>query len=308
MKSIKITVTDCLASATETLSVVSGTVGLSVEFSFDEVWAGLHKTAVFRANGKCIDVLDISEETTVPWELLQSPGCRLWAGVYGTNPDGSLQIPTVWADLGVIQPGADPSGDESTDPTLPVWEQAREGTVLYTPQEKTENEKSQACKNIGAIKKAADGSLDMEDSGIRNLANGNSDSDAVTVGQLKTTIQSNLWIVTLSDSGRVASKSSGQIYEHVQKGGMVLLDTRGVDAEKGVMYNLCRSTPDLAEFALFGDDYIVETYSINDRAIVEVKDLQVVSKGSFDKTVGDIETALDNIIAIQESLLGGGAE
>ena len=244
----------------------------------------------------------------MPWELLQSPGCRLWAGVYGTNPDGSLQIPTVWADLGVIQPGADPSGDESTEPTLPVWEQAREGTVLYTPQEKTENEKSQACKNIGAIKKAADGSLDMEDSGIRNLANGNSDSDAVTVGQLKTTIQSNLWIVTLSDSGRVASKSSGQIYEHVQKGGMVLLDTRGVDAEKGVMYNLCRSTPDLAEFALFGDDYIVETYSINDRAIVEVKDLQVVSKGSFDKTVGEIETALDSIIAIQESLLGGDAE
>ena len=185
MKSIKITVTDCLASVTETLSVVSGTVGLPVEFSFDDAWAGLNKTAVFRANGKTMDVLNVTSFATVPWELLKTPGCRLWAGAYGTNPDGSLQIPTVWADLGVIQPGADPSGDESADPTLPVWEQAREGAVLYTPQKKTEDEKTQACKNIGAIKKAADGSLDMEGCGIGNLADGNSDTDAATVGQVK---------------------------------------------------------------------------------------------------------------------------
>lgn len=125
MKSIKITVTDCLASVPETLCVVSGTVGLPVEFSFDDAWAGLNKTAVFRANGKTMDVLNVTSFATVPWELLKTPGCRLWAGVYGTNPDGSLQIPTVWADLGVIQPGADPSGDESADPSLPVWEQMR---------------------------------------------------------------------------------------------------------------------------------------------------------------------------------------
>lgn len=123
MKSIKITVTDCLASVPETQCVVSGTVGLPVEFSFDDAWAGLNKTAVFRANGKTMDVLNVTSFATVPWELLKTPGCRLWAGVYGTNPDGSLQIPTVWADLGVIQPGADPSGDESADPSLPVWEQ-----------------------------------------------------------------------------------------------------------------------------------------------------------------------------------------
>lgn len=125
MKSIKITVTDCLASVPETLCVVSGTVGLPVEFNFDDAWAGLNKTAVFRANGKTMDVLNVTSFATVPWELLKTPGCRLWAGVYGTNPDGSLQIPTVWADLGVIQPGADPSGDESADPSLPVWEQMR---------------------------------------------------------------------------------------------------------------------------------------------------------------------------------------
>ena len=54
---------------------------------------------------------------------MAKPGCRLWAGVYGINETGSVQLPTVWADLGVIQPGADPSGDESAQPTLPVWQQ-----------------------------------------------------------------------------------------------------------------------------------------------------------------------------------------
>lgn len=307
MKSIKITVTDCLASVPETLCVVSGTVGLPVEFSFDDAWAGLNKTAVFRANGKTMDVLNVTSFATVPWELLKTPGCRLWAGVYGTNPDGSLQIPTVWADLGVIQPGADPSGDESADPTLPVWEQAREGAVLYTPQEKTEDEKTQACKNIGAIKKAADGSLDMEGCGIGNLADGNSDTDAVTVGQMKNAIRSNLWIVTVSDSGKVASADSGQICKHVEKGGMVVLDARTNDTTPRVLYNLCRSTPDLAEFAMLSDDYIVETYSINSHAKVNTKDLQVVSQANFNETVGNIETALDSILAIQEGLIGGGA-
>ena len=62
----------------------------------------------------------------MPWELLKRPGCRLWCGVYGTDEDGALQLPTVWVDLGEILPGADPSGDESADPTAPVWQQLTE--------------------------------------------------------------------------------------------------------------------------------------------------------------------------------------
>lgn len=145
METIEITVTGSDAKVTKNGVVVSGTVGLPVAFSFDEAWDGLQKTAVFRVNGKSLDRVNIADTTTVPWELLQKPGCRLFVGIYGTNADGSLQIPTLWADLGVIQPGADPSGDESADPTLPVWAQ----TVLYTPQSRTEEEKAQARRNIG---------------------------------------------------------------------------------------------------------------------------------------------------------------
>ncbi len=125
MRSMKITVTGSSATVTDAFPVVAGTVGLPVTFAFDEGWTDLHKTAVFRANGKSLDQINITDTTTVPWELLKKPGCRLWAGVYGVNADGSVQIPTVWADLGIIEAGADPSGDESADPTLPVWEQVQ---------------------------------------------------------------------------------------------------------------------------------------------------------------------------------------
>lgn len=187
MKSIKITVTDCLASVTETLRVVSGTVGLPVEFSFDKAWEGLYKTAVFRANGKTLDVLNIINSAAVPWELLKTPGCRLWVGVFGTNSDGSLQIPTVWADLGVIQPGADPSGDESAEPTLPVWEQARRGSVSYSErQELSEIEKNIARMNIGAME-YGESKTDFKMNNLRiiQLADGKEKTDAATVGQLQ---------------------------------------------------------------------------------------------------------------------------
>ncbi len=106
--------------------LTAGTVGLPVEFQFDPSWDALEKTAVFRAYGRTMDCLALTTTAAVPWELLKAPGCHLYVGVYGTNSDGTLQIPTVWADMGVIQPGADPTGDESTTPSLPGWQQLRQ--------------------------------------------------------------------------------------------------------------------------------------------------------------------------------------
>ena len=123
MKPIEILVSGNFTTLVDSQPPVAGTVGLTVEFALDESWNSLNKIAVFRVNGQVMDVLCPENTVTVPWELLRKPGCRLWAGIYGTNADGTLQIPTVWTDLGVIQCGADPSGDESTDPSLPVWQQ-----------------------------------------------------------------------------------------------------------------------------------------------------------------------------------------
>jgi hypothetical protein len=123
MESIKIEVSGNIARVIERPKrITAGTVGLPVEFTFDEHWEELRKTAVFRARHKTKIVENLETETTVPWELLQNPGAWLSVGVYGVNIDGSVAIPTIWANVDVIKEGADPEGDPGADPSLPVYQ------------------------------------------------------------------------------------------------------------------------------------------------------------------------------------------
>ena len=123
MDGIKIDVTGNSARVIEKPSrITSGTVGLPAEFTFDSTWEGLRKIAVFRA-GDIIKTVDNPElGTIVPWELLVMPNVWLSVGVYGVKADGSVVIPTIWANVSVIQVGVNPDGDPSTDPTLPIWQ------------------------------------------------------------------------------------------------------------------------------------------------------------------------------------------
>ena len=98
---------------------------VTVEFVFSPEWDGLTKTAVF-SNGKTtVDVLAANwdgDTVPVPHEVLAVPGRHARVGVYGADESGVV-LPTVWVSLGKVQPGADPSGDETADPSLPVWAQ-----------------------------------------------------------------------------------------------------------------------------------------------------------------------------------------
>lgn len=105
------------------------TVGMSkaemVEFAFSAEWDNLTKTAVFTDGTVTVDVLQSrwqGNTVTVPAEVLTTAGRSVRVGVYGSNADG-VALPTIWADLGKVRPGADPSGDASADPALPVWAQ-----------------------------------------------------------------------------------------------------------------------------------------------------------------------------------------
>lgn len=106
--------------------VTSGSVNVyPVRFGFSEDWAGLEKTAVFRAGEKTISILlDETGECVVPWEALAVPGRRLEAGVYGTRGT-EVVLPTVWADLGYIETGTAP-GEEARPPTPGLWQQELE--------------------------------------------------------------------------------------------------------------------------------------------------------------------------------------
>lgn len=98
---------------------------VTVQFVFSPEWDGLTKTAVFTNGKTTVDVLAANwdgDTVPVPHEVLAVPGRHARVGVYGADESG-VALPTVWVSLGKIQPGADPSGDASADPSLPVWAQ-----------------------------------------------------------------------------------------------------------------------------------------------------------------------------------------
>ena len=107
------------------------TVGMSkavpVKLTMSADWDGLSKTAIFKAGTTQIDVTDAEwvDATTVfvPPEVLTKAGSRVQFGLYGTDSDDAIVIPTIWVNLGKVQPAPDPSGDPTVDPTLPVWAQ-----------------------------------------------------------------------------------------------------------------------------------------------------------------------------------------
>lgn len=71
------------------------------------------------------DVLDAGNEVAIPTETVSSAGVTLYMGVYGVDAENNVVIPTVWTELGVVQGAATPSGDASTDSSLPVWAQVQ---------------------------------------------------------------------------------------------------------------------------------------------------------------------------------------
>lgn len=48
------------------------------------------------------------------------PRVKVRVGVYGTDGENVI-LPTIWANLGDVHDAPDPSGDEATDPSLPIW-------------------------------------------------------------------------------------------------------------------------------------------------------------------------------------------
>ena len=69
------------------------------------------------------DVLDAGSEVVVPAEVVSRAGVNLYMGVYGVDAANNAVIPTIWTELGLVNGAAAPSGDTSSDPSLPVWAQ-----------------------------------------------------------------------------------------------------------------------------------------------------------------------------------------
>ena len=126
MEVAKIQVGGTCACAYEKKTIRAGMVGVTVSFAFDEYWVGLNKIAVYRCGGVVRDEYLEGDTGTIPAEVLTKSGFDLEIGVYGTDAEKQIAIPTCWANLGVVRPGADPSGDPAADPELPFWAKVQE--------------------------------------------------------------------------------------------------------------------------------------------------------------------------------------
>ena len=117
----KIQVSGSIAHTLYKKVIPAGVIGAQVEFEYaDDTWQGLHKTVVFRGP-VTKDVVTDANIVTIPPEVAEKPLSLLSVGVYGVDAEGNLAIPTIWADLGIVRESANPSGDPTTDPSLPVW-------------------------------------------------------------------------------------------------------------------------------------------------------------------------------------------
>ena len=102
--------------------LTSGMVGQPIELEYSADFDGLTLTAVFTNGKTTVDVLNPGNQCMIPHEVLDTVGTLVKVGIYATRGN-ELVIPTVYANIGTVLNGADPSGDVSADPTLPVWAQ-----------------------------------------------------------------------------------------------------------------------------------------------------------------------------------------
>lgn len=103
--------------------ITAGSAGIPIQFRFSQDWEGLGKVAVFKGSNREADVLIFDDRCTVPQEILQEEGGFLVLGVYGTDGEGTVAIPTVWCQVDGILPGAALSGQGSEVPSATVTDQ-----------------------------------------------------------------------------------------------------------------------------------------------------------------------------------------
>ena len=104
--------------------LTSGMVGQPIELEYSPDFDGLTLTAVFTNGKTTVDVLNPGNQCVIPHEVLDTVGTLVKVGIYAVRGN-ELVIPTVYANIGIVLKGADPSGDVSIDPTLPVWAQTQ---------------------------------------------------------------------------------------------------------------------------------------------------------------------------------------
>ena len=185
-----------------------GAAGLKVRFRFmDPAWKSLSKIAVFRNRSQTLDVAIVEDCATIPHELLAKVLDVIDVGVYGTDGDKMLGIPTLWGSLGTVASAADPSGDASMDPTLPYWALLKEqvdmleNTILGNDD--PESVRVSVLRTSGG---KMSGSIEMCGNMVTGLGTPGDNTDAVNLEYANRHFRSNTWLPT---AGEISAAPAG---------------------------------------------------------------------------------------------------
>ncbi len=183
MTAINFSAKGAAATAEKIGILTEGMVGVPVSFSFDGAWDGLNIIAVFRCGGVTKDrVLIGANQTTVPWEVLKRQGL-LEIGAEGRSADGSVVIPTVWAKVGQLLPGANASADPGLEPSPAVYDEIMSAMGnLNTLQTKDKQSLVAAINEL--VEAGASLQVNINEAGhlILTLPNGNTIDAGYAVG------------------------------------------------------------------------------------------------------------------------------
>lgn len=201
MTKIQLTLTGAEACAKTTGTLTSGMVGVEVRILCDSAWDGLTKTLVCKSAAGERVVLHVGDTAQVPHEVLclkeEAPDV-LWMGLEGRNADGTVVIPSVWAQAGLILPGVTTEADPSTAADNPAWaELAAEMGDLTALQTRAKADLVSAVNELWEKTPEADNETILETNGVLSvrLASGvtagdplpvSSDAVAQLVGDLET--------------------------------------------------------------------------------------------------------------------------
>lgn len=121
MEIAKVSISGVTAQTVSASPIPVGIIGATVTLEFnDPVWDGLTKNVVF-VGTKDVEILDVQGSVVIPAEAITAHNILVRMGVCGIAADGSMAIPTLWADLGVTIPAT--PVNLATNPQLPVWAQ-----------------------------------------------------------------------------------------------------------------------------------------------------------------------------------------
>lgn len=275
---------------------------LKCAFFFSQEWNGLVKTAQFSQNGTTYSVAITDDMCLLPAEIGEG---EFDISVFGQLPGKTLRITTLSVRANMKKSGFVPDGQTPIPPTADLYSQLiekLEDTVEAIPKKLSEFENDTDFAEKSDIP--------------TRVSQFSNDAGYITSQHIPTRVSQ-----LENDAGYVVSKDvptklsqftndAGYIKNNVHEVADVrisAIDTMSLGSQYGNM-TISSTHSNVTINSTLGNVSIYTAGSGNvkiSNLIDPTNDSDAVNKAYVDGLVGDIETALDGIIAYQNSLIGG---